>query len=218
MLLSVIKEALLDFLFPKSAKVLALEALSVSELLKRLPKARDASSKDIIVLCDYGDELVKEIIWEIKYSGNKVLAEKIGTILYDVITQELNERNISPSSGQIILIPMPISDSRRYERGWNQSELIAAAIKSEDKFDLFKYLPKELVKHRHTESQTGAKTKKERLENLNNSMKASNPLSIKGGVVVLVDDVTTTGSTFGEARRALNEAGARKILCIAISH
>ena len=38
-----------------------------------------------------------------------------------------------------------------------------------------------------------------------------------GGVIVLVDDVVTTGATFDEAARTLREAGARVVSAVALA-
>lgn len=212
-----IKELIFDFLFPRSPKLLALETLPPGKLLEILPRsALDESG--VVALFDYQDALVKELIWEIKYKGNRVLAEKLGFVLYDTIIDELSERNVFVKEKSVVLIPMPVSDKRRLERGWNQAELLAGAVKSLDTLGQFKYLPRQLVKIRHTESQTRTATKRERLENLDNSMLVLNPASVAGRFVVLVDDVTTTGATFREAKRALNLAGAKKVLCVAVSH
>ena len=205
-----IKDIITDFLFPKSRKILELEALSIESLLKILPKAEQTNDKNTLALFDYSHPLVKEIVWELKYGGNTKIADKLGKILQKVIRRELNEK--------IILIPIPISDKRRFERGWNQSELLAQAVKSYDSEKMFKYLPRQLIKLRHTESQTKTGSKSERLKNLTDSMKVLNPASVSGGRVVVLDDVTTTGSTFAEARRALRAAGTKKILCIAVAH
>jgi competence protein ComFC len=209
---------LLDFLFPKSRKVLVLESLSVEKLLTTLPRASGPEEENTVALFDYSHPLVKEIIWEVKYGGNRVLASKVGKILFDVILEELNERNVLSKWPQVILMPMPISDKRRFERGWNQAELLTDAIKENDAGKILKYLPTQLVKTVHTESQTRAANKSERRYNLVNTMKVLNPLSVAGECVVVIDDVTTTGSTFAEARRALKEAGAKKILCVAVAH
>jgi len=112
---------------------------------------------------------------------------------------------------------MPISGKRRFERGWNQSELIGEVIRKR-MFESLKYLPNQLVKFRHTESQTQTGSKSERQKNLQDSMRVLNPDTVKDRCVILLDDVTTTGSTFAEGRRALKEAGAKKIICIAIAH
>ena len=194
---------LLDFLFPKTPKILELEKLSSQKLL-------DLLSPHSLPF-DYQHPLVKEIIWEIKYKGNRTLAEKIGMLLYDSIVPELNEE-------KIILIPIPISGKRRFERGFNQTEIICEAIKKLDKEGRFKYLCGQLIKTIDTLSQTRTATRKERLENLRDSMVILNPEKIKGQCVVLIDDVTTTGATFTEAKRALRAAGAKKIYCFAIAH
>lgn len=207
-----------DFLFPKNKRVLELEALPTDTFLNVLPSAEHIKDKNIIALFDYNHPVVKEIIWEIKYKGNRQLISKLAGILYDIICHELSERNLFDKWDKPILMPIPISDKRRFERGWNQSELLAEAIKSIDNGRNLKYLPRQLVKFRHTESQTKTSSKNERLENLKNSMKVLNTSLVNGECVVVLDDVTTTGSTFAEAKRALCASGAKKVLCVAIAH
>ena len=226
-----VRDLFVDFLFPKSEKVLELEMLSAEKLLETLPQAEFLSAKtggsanpdsgkgkNTLALFDYSHPLVKEIVWELKYSGNTKIARKLGEILYDVIQHELAELNLFEHWERPILVPIPVSDKRRFERGWNQSELLAEQVTLCDSEKIFKYLPRQLAKLRHTESQTKTASRSERLENLKDSMKVLNPLSVTDRCVIVLDDVTTTGSTFTEARRALNAAGARKILCVAIAH
>lgn len=207
-----------DFVFPRSPKVLVLESMSVSEMLQTLPRVVGLEEENVIALFDYSHPLVKEIIWEIKYAGNTNLTGKMGEILYDTVIEELQERNVLAKYHTALLMPMPISGKRRFERGWNQAELLAKAVKSYDQSHNFKYMPGQLIKIIHTESQTRTANKRERRENLTNSMQVISPESIAGKYVILVDDVTTTGSTFGEARRALKAAGVKKILCISVAH
>lgn len=210
-----------DFLFPKKKEVLALEAMSAGEILRILPPAQQIDDDHIIALFDYKHNLVRELIWELKYTGSRSIAQKMAGIILDVLRAEVAERALFEKFTSPLLIPVPISDKRRNERGWNQAELLAEAVAKldyENKERLFKYLPRQLVKHRHTESQTKTAGRKERLENLKDSMKVLHPPSVEERCVILLDDVTTTGSTFAEAKRALKAAGARKILCVALAH
>jgi ComF family protein len=207
-----------DFLFPKDRKIVELEALSPGKLAELLPRSELGAGSDAFALFDYSHPVAKSVIWEIKYGGNRVLAEKLGVLLYDAVMAEALERNIFERFKTLILMPVPVSDKRRFERGWNQAELLAEAVKRCDRSNGFKYLPRQLAKIRHTESQTKTSGKAERLQNLKESMRVLNPESVRERCVVLIDDVTTTGATFAEARRALKEAGAKRVLCFAVAH
>jgi competence protein ComFC len=208
---------LLEFLFPKSPNVIHLESLSSGELMNTL-KPSPSNNKNLITLFDYKDPLVRELIWELKYEGNKIVADKFGEILFDVLSDELSERSLFEKWKSPLLIPIPISDSRRFERGWNQSELLAKAIKKCDKQNQFKYLGGQLVRFRNTESQTKTASRSERLHNVENSMRVLRPELFKDKCVILIDDVSTTGATFAEAKRVLTEIGVKKIICISVAH
>lgn len=206
-----------DFLFPKSEKVLELENLSTEELFDTLPKAEPCENKDSLAIFDYDHPVTKELIWELKYGGNRRIAEKLGKALYEFILQELGKRHPDRKRQEVLLIPIPISGRKRLERGWNQSELLAKAILKNDTENLFRYVPGQLVKIAHTESQTKTTSRRERLENLDKSMRATCSRS-KDALIVVIDDVTTTGATFNEARRAIKAVGDGKVLCFAVAH
>lgn len=215
---------LIDFIFPKSEDVHYLESLSAGELTEKLSKAREIEDENLIVLFDYKDPMVKTMIWELKYKGNRKIAQKFAEILIDVLNHELAERAVFENFKNPLLIPMPISDKRRRERGWNQIEILAEEIiKNLDigcpSGALFEYSPKILIKHIHTDSQARTHaTKRERADNLANSMSVNDSSQIKKRCVILLDDVTTSGVTLAEARRVLKSAGAKKILCVALAH
>lgn len=230
MSLKSIAEYFLDFIFPKSDSIFKLEQLSIGELLEKLPPAEEieGAGEHLIAVFNYRDPSVREMIWELKYKGNRNIAHKFAEILIDILRAELAERILFEKFTNPLLIPMPVSDKRRRERGWNQTEIVCEEIEKilalrsfseAGNEKLFEYSPKILIKHIHTDSQARTHaTKRERLENLSGSMSVEDSEKIRGRNIILLDDVTTTGSTFTEAKRVLKESGARKILCVSIAH
>jgi len=214
--------ALFEFLFPKAPSLHALENMSAGDLVVSLPSAEPIRDEHIIAVFSYAHPAVREMIWELKYRGNRAVADTLAQVLYDVLSHELAERGAYENFRNPLLIPIPISDKRRLERGYNQTEILGQAIARLDHDrTLFEYDNQLLEKTTYTQSQARTHaTRRERAENLDHSMRVPDAFrhKIQGRNIILLDDVTTSGATFAEARRALKEAGARKILCLAAAH
>jgi predicted amidophosphoribosyltransferase len=102
------------------------------------------------------------------------------------------------------LIPVPLGARRLRNRGYNQSERIAAALGE------LTGLPVRndgLVRRRETRTQT-ALTPEGRQANVAGAFAADD---VAGLACVLVDDVFTTGATLAEAGAALGAAGAARV-------
>jgi predicted amidophosphoribosyltransferase len=82
--------------------------------------------------------------------------------------------------------------------------------------DASEYAPRALEKERETTPQTGL-SKAERLKNLHDAFIVPKPELLSGRIVYLFDDVTTTGTTLNEAKRALEQAGAT-VFSVALAH
>ncbi len=104
------------------------------------------------------------------------------------------------------LVPVPLAPSRRRERGYNQSELLARALGK--KWDLPVWTTC-VERARATNSQTQL-TPSERRRNVSGAFRAvPAAVNFRGAHLVLVDDVVTTAATLNECATALHEAGAR---------
>lgn len=210
---------LVDFIFPKSEGLLQIESMTASELVKNISPSTHEARNDLLVVFDYKDKTIKEIVWEIKYKGNRNIAQKCALIIYDILRAELSERALYENFVFPLLIPMPTSPKRRRDRGYNQTEIVCEEIIKLDTDNLLSYDPHLLLKSTFTESQARTHaTKRERMSNLLNYMEVANIEKIKGRCIILLDDVTTSGATFDEAKRALSSAHARKVLCVALAH
>ncbi len=156
-------------------------------------------------------------MWEVKYKGNRSLTTLCGHLLYEELFHIIEETITFNRAQKIILVPIPMSKQRLRDRGWNQAELLCRAMLSAGGASIAEYRADILERIIHTERQTLLKGHARR-KNIEHTMRATPTEELKGSVVVLVDDVATTGSTFKEAVRALTEAGAWKVHCLAFAH
>ena len=202
---------ILDFLFPLSdTQALVTDASLESIGVYVRPKHID---KDIVALLPYRNSVVRACIIEAKFKDN----ERAQQILAAVLTEYLSEwsaEHTALSSNTLVIIPVPLSPSRHAARGYNQTERVArmAANKLADV-----YLDTDLLTRiRDTIPQTSL-SGRERRSNLEGAFKTTTPTDPSHTYIVL-DDVTTTGTTLQAAISALKAVHPGNVIGIALAH
>jgi ComF family protein len=107
--------------------------------------------------------------------------------------------------------PVPLHHERRSERNYNQAELLARAFCEQTQ------LPLQidwLQRHRVTRSQVGLSAQERRI-NVADAFAAQE--QVHGKIVLLIDDVYTTGATLQACALALRHAGAARVYALALA-
>jgi ComF family protein len=157
---------------------------------------------------------LRTLVHLFKYEKVHTLAGPLGEMLARAIPRE--ERFDA-------IVPMPLHWRRRWERGFNQSELLAEAISRKWNVPVVTAIRR--VKA--TAPQAGLTNSKRRL-NMSGAFSArqsyfgkflglSHKAMRKGARVLLIDDVLTTGATSAACARALKRAGAKHVTLAAIA-
>jgi ComF family protein len=107
------------------------------------------------------------------------------------------------------LVPVPLSGTRRRERGFNQCELLALELARRWRLPVWSSV---IIRSRATMTQTRL-TPGERLANVAGAFRAAEGAHsiVRGAHVVVVDDVVTTAATLNACAEALFMSGARII-------
>ncbi len=115
-------------------------------------------------------------------------------------------------SSPLLLVPVPLTAKRRRERGYNQAERLAEGVRE--------YLTERgveveldfgvLTKERETKLQKQM-SRREREENVGGAFLVRKRKTCRGRIVVLVDDICTTGATGSECAKKLRSAGAERV-------
>jgi len=105
------------------------------------------------------------------------------------------------------LVPVPLSEKRIRERGYNQSAHLATSLARRWSLPVWDDV---LTRVRHTETQTRL-TPGDRLRNVSGAFSAppSARQKLRGAHVVVVDDIVTTAATLNSCAAALCAGGAR---------
>jgi ComF family protein len=118
-----------------------------------------------------------------------------------------------PDSAFDAIIPVPLHRNRLMQREFNQAAVLARGLARQLNVPV---LERPLVRVRWTRPQVEL-SGDERRRNVKNAFAVTDPTSIAGKIVLLVDDVFTTGATLDEAANALKAAGAAQVDVFALA-
>jgi competence protein ComFC len=111
-----------------------------------------------------------------------------------------------------VVIAIPMHWRKRWERGFNQAELLARPVAK--RYGL--KLARNLRRNTFTPSQASL-TEAQRRANANSAFSVRRPYEIEGRRVLLIDDVFTTGATLRAAAATLKRAGAAHVSALTLA-
>lgn len=151
---------------------------------------------------------LREAIHALKYEGHPELAPLLARYLTAVFADPPWSTLALPIDA---IVPVPLHDQRRLSRGYNQSELLAIAFGAQIG------LPVEagwLRRVRETRQQVGLGPAA-RQANVADAFGADP--AVAGRILLLVDDVCTTGATLRACAAAARTAGAAQVYALALA-
>jgi predicted amidophosphoribosyltransferase len=189
-----------DLLFPPRASDSAVRLLT-EEMLQTISNGGSLP---------YADKRVQALVWELKYYASPhalhLAAGVLGERILAIASDEL---------GKPLLVAVPMHKTRLKQRTHDHTEVLCKATLLYAGNSVT-YIPGVLERIVDTPTQQGLPRAK-RLTNVAHSMRATSPSAVAGRVCIVVDDVTTTGATLEEAKRALLEAGASTVHTLALA-
>lgn len=111
-----------------------------------------------------------------------------------------------------LIVPVPLGRKRLQERGYNQVSLIARPLALAMGIS---FAPTALTRVRERKSQVGL-TRTERHQNVCGAFQAEGT-RVNGRIILLMDDVATTGSTLSSCAQALHQAGAQDVFALTVA-
>jgi len=158
-------------------------------------KARNIHLKHIFAPFIYAPPL-SSVVLKLKYADEGLVADLFAPFMKKVIEGERFD----------LVIPVPLSKSRRRERGFNQAELLVQAMGL--------HSAQIVTRVRKTAPQVDM-TDAQRRENQRDSFELTS--DVKGKRILIVDDIVTSGATTNEIARILKKAGASHVSALAIA-
>jgi ComF family protein len=111
-----------------------------------------------------------------------------------------------------LLVPVPLHWRRRFQRGFNQSYLLAGYLKNKSI-----QISEDLVRIRYTPHQWQMQSDAQKRRNVRDAFTVRQDHPFAGRAVCLVDDITTSGATLTECARTLKEAGAVAVFAAVVA-
>jgi ComF family protein len=171
--------------------LLATDATSCGACLARAP--RIARTRAAVAY----DEVSRGLAIHLKYGRKVAIARTMARYMAPLVARSDNS----------VLVPVPLHRTRLWQRGFNQSALVAREISRLLDIAADPFLIRRI---KRTPPLKGL-TPLQRRKTVAGAFKVPDRSAVEGRTVILVDDVLTTGSTVEACARTLKRAGAARV-------
>lgn len=180
----------------------------------------------LLIASSWENLLLRQIIYEYKYRFIKDLSIPLSELLVIFLNHSgFFTQHLPLDVDFYILIPVPLHKRRLIWRGFNQAELLAKQLNKYLKIPLVNNL---IIRSRHTPPQMDINDKSERIKNISDAFQLNpefnrhnnQPLTcpqVRGKIIILIDDVCTTGSTLEECAKILKPLKPKEIWGLVIA-
>lgn len=165
----------------------------------------------------YHNVILKRTIHAFKYKNLLTLSSPLSQLMIDFLQQStFFSLLLKDNRVDMIVIPIPLNYRKKLKRGFNQAELIAKNIST---YFCLSYNDQILVRVRNNIPQVNYNAIEKRFLNVRNIFAVTKNAKslINKKIILLIDDVYTTGATLNEAARILKENGAKNIIGIVLA-
>jgi len=149
------------------------------------------------------EKVSKAAIHSLKFDGMK----HIYKIFIPFICKKMEEFNVKFD----IITSVPMNRKKLVKRGYNQSKLLAKGVCRKTGIDFY-----ELLEEQKNTMQQRSLNYSERFINVIDRYETVNNAKFQNKVILLIDDVFTTGATINECSRKLILSGASKVFSITL--
>lgn len=199
-------DSALNILFPPPVSLQAFKAL---------PRSVHHSYEPWILPTTAYKNQAKQIIKYIKETPDNNYIHNCALMIAETLEAWLIEHaQFLSESSSIILVPVPQHTATTKNRGFSQSLLLAKAIQKLTPYTSIELL---LKKDKKTEKQA-LLPKNKRLINQIGAFSYTQSSLPTSSTIILVDDVSTTGSTLRECRKVLMKNGYKNIIAVVFAH
>ena len=159
----------------------------------------------IVPGCRY-EGVARELIQRFKYGHDQSLMRVLG----DLMLPALHDPRLSGKKFDA-LVPVPLHPLREREREFNQAALLARRLSKRLGLPVW-----DCLKRTRATAQQAGFDRKHRLKNLEGAFELRRPVE-EGATLLLVDDVTTTGTTLNLCASVLMDAGAGEVCAVTVA-
>ena len=208
---------LLDYIYKKKCYFCSKSTESVKmcsncyeELIFTEPKPNRCILGVNIYVAGIYEKYLQKMIRGLKYHNQKELAYYQAKFMWEYM-QEILKRNHNSKDFQVV--PVPLHKTRERKRGYNHMELVVREFCQlsgyEGNYELIKRIKSTKAQYKLT--------RQERLKNLENAFDVDKSKLIPNKIILILDDICTTGATFESMIEELQKVGIYDIVCLATS-